>query len=339
MNVRNYLKDHITAVSAFLTGMVLMVILNTVFRVSIPCTVSVLVICTVCFLLVLTHDYWKRQSFYQHYQNLLSSMDQKYLITEMIEEPDFTEGQLLYESLYEINKSMKEQINRLENADADFREYVEMWVHEIKLPLSALTLMNYNDNTDIEKQRLLLGKVNHYVEQILFYVRADAAEKDYLIKECNLEDCVNKAVMQNKELLISNHFKIEKNHLSWKVYTDSKWMIFILGQIISNSAKYFREEERSVIFSAYKDTENDTVTLAIEDHGIGIPKQDISRVFDKSFTGENGRKQAQSTGMGLYICRKLCDKLGHNIRIESEEQKYTRVLIEFGIHDFYLTNM
>lgn len=334
MKIKAYLKDKIFGMILVIMLVALSTMMLTAFHVKTSCIMAMEVMIVIVFTIVLLYDYYKRNRFYKDFLGKLNIIDQKYLITEMIGKTEFIEAQILKESLYEIDKCMQEKINTLQKSNDEFKEYLEMWIHEIKVPLSALTLMNYNNNTDVEKEKGLIRKIEHYVEQILFMARADIAEKDYLMKKVLLEECVNKSVVSGKEILIENHVAIEKENLGIEVVTDSKWLEFILGQLISNSAKYIQGDCPKIIFYSYKD--KDKTVLVVEDNGIGIPKGDIARVFDKTFTGENGRKREKATGMGLYICKKLCSKMGHNIRIESEQNKYTKVFIEFGKESYYM---
>lgn len=153
------------------------------------------------------------------------------------------------------------------------------------------------------------------------------------MKKCSLESIINKVLISQKDLLIQSRIQIDKSRLEGTVITDAKWMEFILGQIVNNSIKYRRGSDDRISFISDEDEKQ--VILCVEDCGVGIAKKDIKRVFDKTFTGENGRKISASTGIGLYICRQLCDKLGHSIWIESEQDSYTRVYIGFGKHAFY----
>ena len=334
MKIKTYLKDKSLGITVFIILAMVLVAMQFAFKVNKSCIIAEMILLIMAFMSVLLWDYYKRNKFFKKFLFDLEQLEQKYLITEVLEEPEFEEGKILVESLYEINKSMKDRINRLKADNREFKEYLEMWIHEIKLPLSALTLMNYNGNSSPEKEKFLIRKTEHYVEQILFMARADAADKDYLMKKFSLENCVNKAVIANKDMLIESKISVEKKELDKTIITDSKWLEFILGQIISNSVKYVRDESRKISFDAFED-ENKTV-LVITDNGIGIPQKDIVNVFEKSFTGENGRKVEKSTGMGLYICKKLCKKLGHKIWIESVENSYTKVYIAFGKENYYV---
>lgn len=315
----------------FLCGAV--ILMGNAFKANTQYVVATVVLIAVVILVSIHVEYFSKRKFYKEVHNSLEAMDQKYLVTEMIKKPDFYEGQIFVDSLYEINKSMKEHINSVEFSVAEFKEYLELWIHEIKVPISALKLMNYNENMDPAKQKQQIDKINSYVEQILFYARADAAEKDYLLNKCKLETIANKVVMDQKALLIGNKIKIEKENMDVSVITDSKWLEYIISQVVNNSVKYMEKDKKSYI-KFYTEKSEDVTTLCIEDNGMGIGEKDLPYVFDKTFTGANGRKDRASTGMGLYICKKLADKLGHKISIESKEGEYTRVKLSFGNNSF-----
>ncbi|MCM1272064.1 MAG: sensor histidine kinase [Clostridium sp.] len=311
-----------------------------VFKADMQYQNALVFLLVLCGAVSLFYDFFRRRIFYDEMLAILSQLDEKYLITEMLDKPHFPDGDIMLDMLYEINKAMKERINKLELSVTEFKEYLEMWIHEVKVPISSLDLMNYNGSTDLKGQKKQIDKLKTYVEQILFYARADAPEKDYLMKRCNLNQLVNRTVKEQKELILGNKISIVKEDLDIDIISDSKWLEFMLGQIVNNAIKYLivRQEEDTdtkgtIIFSAKK--MEDTVTLSIRDNGIGISEGDLKRVFDKSFTGENGRRTAASTGMGLYICKKLCNKLGHGIEIVSFQGEFTEVKISFGKDRYY----
>lgn len=333
MKMSDYLREKSGWLAGGFLELMIIIALGKAFEIS-----SVYVVCVVFLQVVgnglfLVIEYRKKSRFYNDMSAKLEELDQKYLITEMIQKPDFLEGDIFCEALYDIDKSMNERVRDVEHSVNEFKEYVEMWIHEIKLPISAISLMSYNGKTDSGKYKEQVDKISHYVEQILYYVRADAPEKDFLMKKCSLEPIINSVLMEYKEVLIAGRFTIEKEHTDTSVLSDAKWVQFMIGQIVNNSVKYRRGENGYLRFVVTED--KSSVCLSVEDHGIGIGSTDVKRVFDKSFTGENGRKVGASTGMGLYICRKMCDKLGHKICIESEEGVYTRVMIRFGKDDYY----
>lgn len=280
-------------------------------------------------------EYLRKKKFYNEMYNILEGLDQKYLLTEMKLNPNFAEGEILMDVMYEVDRSMKERLNEIEQSYVEFKEYLEMWIHQIKIPISAIKLMNYNGNIDVAKQLVQINRMNDYVEQILYYARADAPEKDYILKKCNLEGIINNVLLQQKELLLGSRIKIQKNNTDKDVVTDGKWITFMLGQIINNSVKYMDKNKESYISFEVVEAKDKTI-LTIKDNGIGITIKDLPRVFERSFTGENGRKNNVSTGMGLYICKRLCDKLGHEIDISSVDGEGTSVSISFGKNDYYL---
>ena len=224
--------------------------------------------------------------------------------------------------------------HQLENETEDFKEYVEMWIHEIKIPIAGLMLM-YHNNKTVNKNFLdQLNSLDNLTDQILYYVRSNYAEKDFLIKEASVDKIINEVLLKNKDSILENHIDVTVDVKNIKVLTDSKWLVFILNQIINNSIKYCDNNRKSYIMFYIEDNEKET-TLHIKDNGIGVNASDLKHVFDKSFTGENGRKMRNSTGFGLYISKKLIEKLGHKISATSEENKYFEIAITFGKNDLY----
>ena len=174
-----------------------------------------------------------------------------------------------------------------------------------------------------------LDKFEIYVEQALYYAKSNTIEKDYYIKKCMLKEIVKESIKRNKNILIQEKIRIDLHDLENQVNTDSKWINFILNQIIQNSIKYMKKETEKEI-EIYSKKGIDKVILYITDNGIGIKEEEIKKVFDKGFTGTNGRmSNKKSTGIGLYLCKKLCDKLGINIALESKENEGTIVKIIF----------
>jgi signal transduction histidine kinase len=224
----------------------------------------------------------------------------------------------------EVSKARKEK--------EDYREYIEQWAHEIKVPLTSI-ILNCENNLDDNTRKILLQtkQIEDFLEQVLYYARLGNVEKDYLIKEVCLEEFVGDALLRNKQALIQNHIAAYTKNLDHTVCTDSKWLVFILNQVINNSVRY--KKDGSVLeINGFE--ESGRVLLEIRDNGMGIRESEIGRVFQKGFTGSNGRSCKGSTGMGLYLCKGLCDKLGIEIGIESEVDRYTSVRLVFPIGDF-----
>lgn len=230
---------------------------------------------------------------------------------------------------------MLENVNNYSISINDFKEYIEMWIHEVKIPISSLVLMCHNHKEKIDKKYISqIKRLDNYIDQILYYVRSENVEKDFMIKETKLDKIIGNVALRNKDDLLENKIDLDVDVKNIDVLTDAKWLEFILNQIINNSIKYKKENEDSFIKISVLDNK-DKIVLSIYDNGIGIPKSDLTRVFNKSFTGTNGRLKTKSTGMGLYIAKKLCEKLGHTISINSEVNDYTEVKITFSKNDFY----
>lgn len=335
MTIIMYLKDKAVHLSILAVMMLLVLSMMIAFQLNQALILSICSIIAFFMLIIFIYDYQRQISFYRLYQKQLALLDCKYLICELIKEPDFLNGKILYHSLYEINKSMLEEINELDLQVQDFKEYVEMWIHEVKIPLSHLTLTVHNHKSDISPQILeQIHKLENYVNQILYYVRCENSQKDYLIKRTSLSKVVNNVIMKNKDYFIFHKLKLNLHDLNHNILTDSKWLEFIIHQILNNSFQYsINNIEACINISAIEN--NDQVVLTIEDNGMGICQADLPRVFDKCFTGYNGRIQKKSTGMGLYICKRLCQQLGHRIEIESVQNEYTKVKIIFYKDHYY----
>lgn len=335
MSFLRVIKDNKINILVSLLLFTLIILLMFTFQVNSSLIIISIIFFLSVFIFLFLYNYFRKKKFYNELINNTKLLDKKYLVLETLNEPTFLEGKILYDSLYQIDKSMNEYIKLYEKNLSDFKEYVEMWIHEVKIPLSSLSLMCHNHHDIIDKKYLnQINRLDNYVDQVLYYVRSNDAEKDFLIKKTNLEKTINSVMIKNKDEILLNNIIVIVENLNVFVYTDTKWLIFIINQILNNSIKYKKKEGNSVI-KIYATEEKDLVNLFIYDNGIGISKSDITRVFDKTFTGKNGRKDANSTGMGLYIVKKLIDKLGHKISISSKEDEYTEVKITFGKNDLY----
>ena len=338
MSFKKYLLDKSMQIFITISGFIITILLLNAFKVERDLILVISIIFIIVIVLNIFFDYYKRNSFYRKLLNILSSLDKKYLVLEMINKPNFYEGELFYQMLYDINKSMCENVKEYSLNINDFKEFVEMWIHEVKIPISSLILLNHNHSNEIDRKYVeQIRRLDNYVDQILYYVRSENAEKDYIIKENSLSEIVKNVALKNKDDLLENDVRLEVSIHNELVLTDAKWLEFILNQIINNSIKYKREEVDSFI-KIEAETRSDKVFLSITDNGIGIPDSDISRVFEKSFTGINGRIKAKSTGMGLYIVYNLCKKMGHKIMIESCVSSYTKITIVFSLGGFYKFN-
>lgn len=233
-----------------------------------------------------------------------------------------------YQELIEIiDKNRLDIINEKDKNYSDMIDYYTIWAHQIKTPIAAMRLILQSEpskrNSELLEQ---LFRIEQYVEMVLQYLRIESMSSDLVFKHCQLDDIVRAAVRKYSKSFIRKKIKLNYNDLNCSVLTDEKWLSFVVEQILSNSLKYTNSGEVSI----YMDPDDPSV-LVIEDTGIGIEQEDLPRVFEKGFTGYNGRYDKKSTGIGLYLCKQILNKLPHTITIESE--RGTKVKIGFHTND------
>ncbi|MEK8131898.1 sensor histidine kinase [Paenibacillus filicis] len=299
---------------------------------------SYFILYTICvwffpILSLLIYDYIRKNHYYKNLLSSLYQLDQKYLLSEIIHEPDFVDGQILHEIISATNRDMHEHIKEYREKEGEYREYMEAWVHEIKTPIASGKLIIENNKTEITKKiEEEFNKVEAHVEQVLYYARSTNTSEDYIIKKFCLMDSIKNVARKNSKSFIYRKIKLNLGALHVPIYNDAKWVEFIINQVVTNAIKYTKEEEAQI--SLYAEKNKDNITLIIEDNGVGISKTDLNKIFNKGFTGENGRIFGKSTGMGLYICHKLANKLGLGIKAESNKGVGTKISIIFPVGDF-----
>lgn len=333
MNLGDFIKSRFSVIFVNFIGLITLLIFlfsvgNTIYILKIVAFVWIIVVGVYLFF-----QYKSRKEFYNELLKTVDNLDKKYLISEVIDNPVYLEAEPYYDLLKKASKSMREEINSIKNSRKEYKEYIEQWIHEVKTPIASIKLIEENNKTSTSRFVLQeLENLDRYVEQALFYTRSEEVEKDYLIREMSLEECINKVIIKNKQMFILNNIDVEIDNLDKNVYSDSKWLEFILNQIIVNAIKY-RNNNDPIVKIYVRDIKNG-IKLIVKDNGIGIPLDELERVFEKGFTGSAGRLNSKSTGIGLYLCRKLCNKLGLLIDIESEINSYTKVSITFPIGSF-----
>lgn len=278
--------------------------------------------------------YIQRYRYFRQIEQILGKLDQRYLLGEMLPDSYRLEDRLYRELILKSNKSVIEKIHQIEKEKDDYREYIEGWVHEIKTPITSIALMCENrKKSKVEEFPAIWlenQKIGNYVDMALYYARSDEVYKDYLIAETNLQEVVYEVLAKNREYLIQNQVQAEVNCPDL-VYTDKKWIAFVLNQMLLNSVKYKR---RNPMLKIYTRKQEQGVLLILEDNGTGIGASDLPRIFEKGFTGSNGRNHERATGMGLYLCRKLCQKLGVEVWAESVIGEGAQMMLEFPISTY-----
>ena len=238
----------------------------------------------------------------------------------------FPEADGVLEADYqEIIHLMREQHERAEQRTEqglrEMMDYYTVWVHQIKTPIASMRLALQNEDTAESRQlQSELGRIERYVEMVLTFLRLGADSTDYVIKEHELDDIVRGAVKKLAGDFINKKIKLEYTELDEKVLTDEKWLSFVVEQVLSNAVKYTSEGTVSIYTESPK-------TLCIRDTGIGIAADDLPRVFENGYTGYNGRSDKRASGIGLYLCRRVCNKLGHTISAESKAGEGTVIRI------------
>lgn len=265
----------------------------------------------------------------------------KHAEMEQIYTLDMPESELVVENDYQklVNKLIteKNELNaRQTKSMTEMKDYYTMWAHQIKTPISAMNLLlqvmkteSENDDQRLKELSQELFKTEFYVEAVLQYLRLEDMSSDFKFDHYNLEPIVKQSVKKYASQFIHRKIKIELGCLNESVLTDEKWISFVLEQLISNAIKYTKEGGTVKIYLQETCNINDRV-LVIEDNGIGISDEDLPRIFERGFTGYNGRMDKKSTGIGLYLCKKALVKLSHKISIESEYGVGTKVMIDMS---------
>lgn len=279
-------------------------------------------------LIPLALDYRRKKLFHKRLHVLSSGMDP----TEVKELPSNPEEQLIERLLLEAIHHRDAEVNHLSQANDGYREYIESWVHQIKAPLALLSLVRENYEKQLPKNGLrslesAYQTASEYVEEVLYYARSQTIESDTILEPIPILETVKSVIRKKAPQLVETRASVRLEGGEHIVLADGKWMEYVLRQILDNAMKYAGEWRAQILITTSQ--EGDRIFLSIQDQGVGIPKEELPFVFNKSFTGTNGHSQTASTGMGLYIVKRLCDKMGIGLVIESEHG--TKVTLDFPI--------
>lgn len=330
MNIKRYIFSRMPYLIMNLIIFMLMMVIMKLVDTSFTIIGFIFLIWFSPLVIYLIIDFFKKERFYREVKGILEGLDKKYLLPELIKKPRFYEGEILYEVIQESNRAMHENVNKYKILQNEYREYIEIWVHEIKTPIAITKLVG--ENSEGKVKNIIINetkKIEGFVDQALYYSRSSNVSKDYIVKEFNIDDALKAVIRENRRGFINKKITLDVECVKDKVITDSKWVEFIINQIIVNSIKYSKEQGAKI--KAYTIEGKESLTLVIEDNGIGICDNDINRIFHKGFTGENGRIYGKSTGIGLYLCEKLCYKLGLGISLTSKQGEGTMVKIVFPL--------
>lgn len=235
------------------------------------------------------------------------------------------------EDYQKIITALRSEVKELETASwmryQEMTDYYTVWVHQIKTPISAMKLVLQNEDTALaRKLSAELFRIEQYVGMVLAFLRMDSESSDYVFRECDLDKIIRQSVKKFSIEFIERKIRLCYEPIREKIITDEKWFSFCMEQILSNALKYTREGSVKIYLQAPK-------ILCIEDTGIGIAPEDMPRIFEKGYTGYNGRRDKQASGLGLYLCRRICDSLGIRISAESEMGRGTIIRMNLEQYD------
>lgn len=343
MTVKNFLKDRFLLLILHIVCMCLLTVFLRLTGYGMAAAALILIFWALILTVGLCAAYIQRRGYFREVEEILEKVDQRYLLGELLPDSFRLEDRLYREMICRSNKSVIERIRQIEDAQRAYKEYIESWVHEAKAPITSIGLVCANGRKQAGEKEAPAGakealqtialenqRLENYVDMVLYYARSEQVWKDYLIQETDIEEVVYETLEKNRLLMLQNRVRAEVN-CKEHVYTDRKWIGFILNQMLLNSVKY---KSSHPVFHINTERNKDGVLLILGDNGVGILPEELSRIFEKGFTGSNGRDYGRSTGMGLYLCRKLCDKLGIGLRAESEYGGGTRMILEFPISNY-----
>ncbi len=327
MTLREFLSDRLKRIAL----QVICAGLATLFLFATGTQPGVLVILLIVFLLVFLtvnmFDFFQQRARLLELKSILDGLDRKYLFTECVPQPRGLFERRLFDLTRLAGRDMTGAVSDAQASQREYREYVERWVHEIKAPLTAARLICRELDGDTRRKLTAeLSQIEAHVERALFYARAENPEQDCLFRQIELEKIAAQAIENHRSLLIQNDIRVEMENMNCAVYTDEKWAVFILGQLLQNAARY--RGPKPVITLSAKPLGRQA-QLIVHDNGIGIPAHELPRVFERGFTGSNGRIRGGSTGIGLYLCRKLAVFLELELHIDSQEGAGTTVTLTF----------
>ena len=317
-----YIKQHIKVLFLFIVFALVFCIAFSLYNLEIEAIYYSVILCAfigLIYVCINFINYYKKHIQLYKLQNEISISLENLPSPKTLMEEDYTN------LILNLNKEYKTYISKSDIAKSDMIDYYTMWVHQIKTPISAMKLLIQTSESEISSDLSSeLFKIEQYVEMVLSYIRLGSNENDFVLKEYDLDNIIRQAVRKYAPLFIRKKINLDFQPTNYKVLTDEKWLVFVIEQLLSNAIKYTNKGKISIYSLENK-------KLVIEDTGIGISKEDIPRIFDKGFTGYNGRTDKKATGLGLYLCKKILDKLSHKIYIESEVGVKTKVILDLSM--------
>lgn len=273
-------------------------------------------------------DWYRKKKYFEIITERVKDLKEPWLIAELLPVSYTIEDEIYQELLRKVGSSAIEEIHKIEDEQKEYEDYIEQWIHEVKTPITSIHLMLENrisENPGLKKDLdVELSRLENDVELALYYARSEQIYRDYLIQKLNVRKVLLKVVNKNRTVIMNSSVAIDLDcDEALYAYGDEKWLVFMLTQVLLNAIKYKAEADAKVVMRAKRD--NKRIVLNIIDNGKGIKKEELPRIFDKGFTGSNGRDNEKSTGMGLYLVHKLCEKLEIDIKADSVYGEFTEI--------------
>ncbi|MDO4299301.1 MAG: sensor histidine kinase [Lachnospiraceae bacterium] len=329
---RNYLQVHRKGILVLFLFAAIEAFVFSLYRLPVSAVTYTVSICIFVGLMILAVDYSKFVSHHRELERLLEEISVTLDHMPAPRGPLEEEYQEILQKVYDERQEMRE---KMEQNYREMVDYYTIWVHQIKTPIAAMRLiLQGGEFPECQELKEELQRIEQYVEMVLCYLRLDAGTTDYVIKEYDLDGIVRQAVRKHASVFIRKKLRLDyqslqteeliggrRHQLPVRVVTDEKWLLFVIDQILSNALKYTNTGSITITMESPK-------TLCIADTGIGIAPEDLPRVFEKGYTGCNGRNDKKASGIGLYLCRRICRNLGHSIVITSTPGYGTEVRLD-----------
>lgn len=331
MKFKDFLKDEkglLVFNFAFLTFTILTILLSPIDKSLLSTCMYILIINIVFLTTHLSISYFKKTKFLNTLRNDINSNDFKSVgfLKPSNEEKIYIDLIKVY--MEKCEDIIYENSTKFENN----KEIMSIWVHDIKMPISIIKLI-IEQNQDTFCEHTLdeidneLMRIENAVERVLYFSKLENFHKDFLVQDVNIEKLVREVIRKYSKYFITNKINLSLNNLNYNILSDKKWLIFIFDQLIGNALKYTSINDA---ISIYTEVDKYYIKLHIKDTGCGIKKEDVNRIFDKGFTGNNGRNNAKSTGLGLYLVQELCNSLDHKIEVHSIYTEFTEFIVYFN---------
>lgn len=320
----HYIKDRRFFILIYFVSFMICALIFSLYDIPLEtllyCMVLIVSFLFVCMILDFIH-------YYKQHQMLVCLKDS----CNVTLSSDLLDSSLKGEDYHDILVSMKSYhdhyVDVIENQMKDQQDYFTMWVHQAKLPIAAMKLLLEDEELSRSEFKLQLLRMNQYTDMVLAYLRLHSEHTDFLFRELSLDILIQQAIRYFSTEFIRKHIQLNFQKSQDVILSDEKWMVFVLEQILSNALKYTPNYGKICIY------EKEKHILVIEDNGVGIDSSDLHRIFEKGYTGLNGRQDKSASGLGLYLCKNILETLNHKIWIESSVGMGTRVYLDLAHYE------